>query len=62
MFGRSSTFIDTQRQHKTFIMSSLLTSRQKKYLVGPYYAGPKWRYFSRYGVKRAGITCLSMRV
>ena len=26
------------------------------YIVGPYYAGTKWRYLSWYGVKRAGVT------
>ena len=32
------------------------------YLVGPYYSGPKWRYFSLYGVKRADVICFSIRV
>ena len=28
------------------------------YVIGPYYIGPKWRYFSWYGVKRARVVCL----
>ena len=40
----------------------LMTDAQSDTFVGPYYAGPKWRYFLWYGVKRAGIVCLSMRV
>ena len=31
-------------------------------LVGPYYVGPKWRYFSCYGIKRVGVMYLSMTV
>ena len=28
-----------------------------KYLVGPYYSSPRWRYFSWYGFKRANVAC-----
>ena len=31
-------------------------------LVGLYYTVPKWHYFSCYGIKRASMICLSMKV
>ena len=34
---------------------SVMHFMQKQYLVGPYYAGPKWHYFSCYGIKRANM-------
>ena len=43
-------------------LSSFKAYLKPIYLVDPYYADPKWRYFSSYGVKRAGALCLSMRV
>ena len=54
MAGRKTTRGRTQAIAKRYAFPV------KAILVGPYYAGPKWRYFSCYGIKRVGVICLSM--
>ena len=67
------TCCGTQRNHtldgtgtKTILWKAFLRNVVyevgSNYFVGPYYTGPKWCYFSWHGVKKAGITCLSMRL
>ena len=48
---------EKQKEEEHRQLQSVMYFTQKHYFVGPYYAGPKWCYFSCCVVKRAVVIC-----